>query len=418
MKKIILILFLHLISFFNSEAQWIQQNSGTNQNLYDIEFINEKTGWAVGDAGVVIKTTDGGTNWINIPNPSVNYGGLMWAIQPIDSEYVYATAGYDFIMKSTNGGANWNVLSGVNGSISGYNGLYFLNRDTGWFLGSGNYKVLRTYDGGVTLDTFYVPWFTNFDIYFKDINTGVFCGTGRVFKSTDGGENWFDTHVTNPGSFPMFRKLAVANNRDVWVSGLDAIIYRSTDFCEKWQAIDTLNSGIGIVALDFRNKNIGYIGGGSNKIFKTIDGGYSWSVQISSPNNSAFVGSIKFVNDSIGWYCGGIGNVYKTLNGGSPTSIISTFNSDISIDYLLYQNFPNPYNQASIIGYKINKYSFVEIEIYDLLGKKINTPVKTFQIPGHYEFRFSNEEISSGILFYLLKIDGIIKDKKMMVVLK
>ncbi|MBS1518966.1 MAG: T9SS type A sorting domain-containing protein [Bacteroidetes bacterium] len=418
MKKTILILFLYLISVLNSDAQWIQQNSGTNVNLYDIEFLNEKTGWAVGDAGVVIKTTNGGTNWINIPNPSNQYGGLMWSIQPIDSEYVYATAGYDFIMKSTNGGANWNVLSGVNGSISGYNELYFLNRDTGWFLGSGNYKILRTYDGGNTLDSFYVPWFTNFDIYFKDINTGIFCGTGRVFKSTNGGENWFDTQVTNPGSFPMFRKLAVVNNRDVWVSGLDAIIYRSTDFCDTWQAVDTLNEGIGIIALDFINKDTGYIGGGSNKIFKTIDGGFKWSVQTSIPNNSAFIGSIRFVNDSVGWYCGGIGNVYKTLNGGTPTSINITFNSEISIDYLLEQNYPNPFNHSSIIRYKISKSSLVEIDVYDLLGKKIKTLKKAFQIPGYYEIKFDNNEISSGILFYLLKIDGVIKDKKTMIVLK
>ena len=71
MKKIILILFLYLISFFNSEAQWIQQNSGTNQNLYDIEFLNEKTGWAVGGGGVVLKTINSGKNWINIPNPAI-----------------------------------------------------------------------------------------------------------------------------------------------------------------------------------------------------------------------------------------------------------------------------------------------------------------------------------------------------------
>ncbi|MBK9226643.1 MAG: hypothetical protein IPL67_06215 [Ignavibacteria bacterium] len=45
--------------------------------------------------GVVIKTTNGGNTWVNIPNPSAQYGGLMWSIQPVDSEVVYAVAGYD-----------------------------------------------------------------------------------------------------------------------------------------------------------------------------------------------------------------------------------------------------------------------------------------------------------------------------------
>ena len=416
MKKIITVLIIVHCFFQIAEGQWIAQNSGTDQNLYDIEFINDKTGWAVGDAGVVIKTTNGGTNWINVANPSPSLNPNLWSVAPIDSNIVYITSGKDLIIKTTNGGLNWDILNYCPDCNSATTGLYFLNKDTGWFLGTN--KVLRTYDGGKTLDSFYAPWFTNFDIYFKDINTGIFSGSGRVSKTTDGGMNWFDTQVTNPGSFPMFRKLAVTNNRDVWVSGLDAIIYRSTDFCENWQAVDTLNEGIGIIALDFKNKDTGYIGGGSNKIFITMDGGYNWSVQISDPNNFAFVGSIKFINDSVGWYCGGIGNVYKTINGGTPTSMTNLSNVEISKDFSLYQNYPNPFNQASLIGYNISKSSLVEVEIYDLLGKKVSTLVNSFHIPGFYQIRFDNGDISSGILFYILKIDGIIKDKKTMVVLK
>jgi photosystem II stability/assembly factor-like uncharacterized protein len=111
MKKIITVLIIVHCFFQIAEGQWIAQNSGTDQNLYDIEFINDKTGWAVGDAGVVIKTTNGGTNWINVPNPSGQYGGLMWSICPVDSEVVYAVAGYDFIMKTSNGGSNWLDIS-------------------------------------------------------------------------------------------------------------------------------------------------------------------------------------------------------------------------------------------------------------------------------------------------------------------
>ena len=273
MKKTIFILFFLHCLFLNTNAQWIQQNSSTDQNLYDIEFLNEKTGWAVGDAGVVIKTTDGGANWINVPNPSIQYGGLMWAIQPIDSEVVYAVAGYDFIMKTTNGGSNWDVLSGVNGSISGYNGLYFLNRDTGWFLGSGNYKILRTYDGGKTLDSFYAPWFTNFDIYFKDINNGIFCSDGRVFKSVDGGENWFDTNVPVGGSFYMFGKLGVAGD-SVWVVGSSSPVFRSTDFCDSWEII-TPGQQVGGYCIDFINAQTGFIGRSLNNLIKTTNGGYN-----------------------------------------------------------------------------------------------------------------------------------------------
>ncbi|MBK8983762.1 MAG: hypothetical protein IPM38_15945 [Ignavibacteria bacterium] len=64
MEKITIILLLYLISVLESEAQWILQSSFTNSNLYDVEFYNRNTGWAVGDGGTILKTTNGGTNWI------------------------------------------------------------------------------------------------------------------------------------------------------------------------------------------------------------------------------------------------------------------------------------------------------------------------------------------------------------------
>ncbi len=45
---------------------WVLQNSGTTQNLYDVNFINNTYGWAVGDFGTILKTTNGGLNWFNL----------------------------------------------------------------------------------------------------------------------------------------------------------------------------------------------------------------------------------------------------------------------------------------------------------------------------------------------------------------
>ncbi|MEO8446216.1 MAG: hypothetical protein ABI528_01905 [bacterium] len=53
--KIFLFIFIFFLTICTTEAQWIQQNSGTNQNLYDIEFINEKTGWAAATEDILSK---------------------------------------------------------------------------------------------------------------------------------------------------------------------------------------------------------------------------------------------------------------------------------------------------------------------------------------------------------------------------
>ncbi len=415
MKKTILVLIILHCSLLIANAQWIAQNSGTNENLYDIEFLNEKTGWAVGDAGVVIKTTDGGANWINVPNPSIQYGGLMWAIQPIDSEVVYAVAGYDFIMKTTNGGTNWDVLSGRPGSITAFKSLYFLNRDTGWFLGTN--KVFRTYDGGKTLDSFYAPWFTNFDIYFKDINNGIFCSDGRVFKSVDGGENWFDTNVPVGGFFYMFGKLGVAGD-SVWVVGSSSPVFRSTDFCDTWEII-TPGQQIGGYCIDFINAQTGFIGRSLNNLIKTTNGGYNWYTQRTDPASLAFISSVAFANDTIGWYSCAVGRIYKTTTGGEWVTDINSFPEEMTIlDYKLHQNYPNPFNPTTNIGFEIIKPGLVEIELTDISGKKIATLLKENKTAGKHEIIFSNRGLASGTYFYGLRIDGRLMSVKKMIILQ
>jgi len=405
MKKNYFILFLYLISFLDSEAQWIQQNSGTGYNLYDIEFINEKTGWAVGDAGVVIKTTNGGTTWMNIPNPSSQYGGLMWSIHPVDSEVVYAVAGYDFIMKTSNGGLDWDVLSGRLGSFTAFKSLYFLNRDTGWFLGTN--KVFRTYDGGNTLDSFYAPWFTNSDIHFKNIDSGIFCGTGRVFKSTDRGESWFDTNVPVNGVFHFFSKLGVSEN-NIWVGG-NRKLYKSTDFGDNWIVSDTTT---GTTSISFVNENTGFIGGGTNLLWRTTDGGYNWNKQRTDPNSNSTILSFDFITDSIGWYCCGSGKIYKTITGGEVLTNVSSNSNEFSNNFNLNQNYPNPFNGETIIDFEISIADFYKFEIYNLLGKKIEEVFYNKYTPGNYSVNYNSKDLSSGIYIYRISSERFSLSKK------
>ncbi|MBK8549990.1 MAG: T9SS type A sorting domain-containing protein [Ignavibacteria bacterium] len=416
MKKIILVLLIVHCTLLIAKAQWIQQNSGTNQNLYDIEFINDKSGWAVGDAGVVIKTTNGGTNWINVPNPSGQYGGLMWSICPVDSEVVYAVAGYDFIMKTSNGGLNWNVLSSRIGSTTAFKGVYFLNRDTGWFLGS--YKVFRTYDGGNTLDSFYAPWFTNSDIYFKNIDTGIFCGDGVVFKSTNGCINWINTNVS-PGIFYQFGELAVVNNK-VWViaSG-DAPVFHSTDFCDSWNVIDTINCYPPSVmfSVAFANEMTGWTGGTFGWLYKTTDGGYNW-LREQTTSDPRFWGSIFCFNDSIVWGAGGAGKIRYTTNGGQTMVSINTEESNEEPeDFTLYQNFPNPFNPETNIEFFIPTSSEVSLKVFDTSGKLIKILLNNiFLNKGKRSFIFNSGNLPSGIYYAQLQSGNINKTNKMVLV--
>ena len=418
MKKLFFaIFFIIQISFQIAKAQWVQQNSGTNQNLYDIEFINDKTGWAVGDAGVVIKTIDGGMNWINIPNPTPSISPNLWSVEPIDSNIVYVTSSGDFIMKSTNGGTNWNILHSCPECNSSFIGINFLNKDTGWVLGS--YKVFRTFNGGISFDSFYVPWFDNFDIYFKDINTGIFCGTGKVFKTTDRGENWFDTEVVNPGLFPMFRKLGVANN-NIWVGGGNPSIFKSTDFGESWSICD---SSIGAFGISFVNELTGFIGGGGNTLFKTTNGGSNFYRERTDSTSLAFISSIDFVSDSIGWYSCAVGRIYKTITSGQVLTNIASQNIEQINSFMLQQNYPNPFNPQTKIKFTILTSEFTSLKVYNISGKEISNLLNSKIQAGSYEVVFDGSDLPSGVYYYKIEAGspreaGYFQQVKKMVLIK
>ncbi len=65
MKYLILVFFLLLGLSSSIFSQWYQQNSGTTNIFMTCFFLDENTGWAAGNAGTIVKTTDGGQNWFS-----------------------------------------------------------------------------------------------------------------------------------------------------------------------------------------------------------------------------------------------------------------------------------------------------------------------------------------------------------------
>ncbi len=91
----------------------------------------------------------------------------------------------------------------------------------------------------------------------------------------------------------------------------------------------------------------------------------------------------------------------------------------------LRQNFPNPFNDSTIISYSIPKItddrteSHVELVIYDLMGNNIRTLVDEFQSPGIYSITWDGRNslgtrVPSGIYFSFLKVGAFEKVKKLL----
>ena len=81
--------------------------------------------------------------------------------------------------------------------------------------------------------------------------------------------------------------------------------------------------------------------------------------------------------------------------------------------YELFQNYPNPFNPGTTIEFNIKESSKVNLKVYDILGNYITTLLDTHLSSGIHKVEFKGNNLSSGIYFYTLDVDGNTKTKSM-----
>ncbi|MBK8549955.1 MAG: S8 family peptidase [Ignavibacteria bacterium] len=93
-------------------------------------------------------------------------------------------------------------------------------------------------------------------------------------------------------------------------------------------------------------------------------------------------------------------------------------NTSYPADYQLLQNFPNPFNPTTVLRFNLNKSANVSLIIYDVTGKEIDRPLDNkFFTVGSGQISYTNPNISSGVYFYSLIVNGALIDtKKMMLI--
>jgi len=415
MKKLYILIVIISINFLSGanavRAQWIPQYTGTNAVLRDIEFLNENTGWAVGDGGACLKTTNGGINWVQQNQPVGNKP--LYGVHIVDSNVVYFAGYFQTIFKTVDGGTNWRIIrNGPWGGGISYYSVYFINKDTGWIGEQGQY-VLRTFDGGETFDSA-ASLGSNRDIVFLNRDTGFISAMGMIYKTTNAGTSWNPCMQLPYGD--IFQKISFLKNGYGWVSGSNSYnVYRTTNFGDNWQCVNDSMPG-GNKGICFINKDIGFVGGSGRCLLKTTNGGYNWKYE----NVNIFpdeIESFKFVNDTVGWLCATGGIILKTTTQGETLTNIEYPNIKVTENYSMLQNFPNPFNNQTVISFAIPKHGFVNISIYNIQGRKIEEVVNKSIQNGTYKLKYDAVGLSSGIYIYTLSVNGqILKTNKLILI--
>lgn len=242
-------------------VNWIQNGRLIYDAVNCIGFVNRDTGYAVGEGYGIRKTENRGQTWF-ASNSIVG----EWELELLKAKTSYAVGNAILLSKSTNSSDDWKKLK-IN---EDFGDVFFLNELTGFVLGLNLYK---TTNGGHDFEK--SPNSPGgYAIIFVDSLTGFISATYqsncKIFKTTDGGNNWFYVNA-NP----------------------TLSIYHVNDFF-------------------FINKNIGFAVTGGGSILKTTDGGNNW-VEKHLYLYQSFT-SIFFIDSLTGWATNRY--LFKTTNCG------------------------------------------------------------------------------------------------------
>jgi formylglycine-generating enzyme required for sulfatase activity/chitodextrinase len=94
-------------------------------------------------------------------------------------------------------------------------------------------------------------------------------------------------------------------------------------------------------------------------------------------------------------------------------SMVDNQNNAIG-EFMVYQNFPNPFNPATKIAYNLPSKMHVILKVYNILGQEVKVLVDEEQLAGSHEVVFDANKFASGIYFYKMSAGSNISIKKML----
>lgn len=234
-------------------------------NVYDIDFYDAQNGIAVGDQGIILRTTDGGATWILEQGPAMNLPSLY--------------------------------------------GVSYPQPLSAWAVGDGG--VILKWDGVQWLQQSSPVNVTLHSVYFTDILNGWAVGDrGNIIRTNDGGINWI---LESSPFLHDLHGIWMINNTSGWAVGeYGTLLYYNNGSWEKKEILGSNQTPLGIMD-DFYNvyfdgSNV-YIVTSNGNLLMSLDNGGTWNIEFTSDSplydvrNGIVVGEngYYYFNTQNGW---------------------------------------------------------------------------------------------------------------------
>lgn len=331
---------------------WLQDAA-----INDIYFVDSEHGWAVGEQGLILRTTDGGRNWrefsrVGLENGDRSLLTKLNRLQPVtesdqqnpircrwhsihfvDPLNGWITGSYTvpyvgrsraIVMRSKDGGATWVPMQGV--VLPRINRLNFQSPSDGWAIGqSGNlYKtgIFHTRNGGQSWSTegaTKLPGWVDADgLGNSDLVTVSPSGKLGVVRN-----HQYEASVIMGKESPRIRTVRMLDETNGWAAGDNGVLLRTRDGGASWHSVDTSPiaemSGFDFTSIALVGDRLYMAGNPGTYLFSlAVDSG---ELQRHRTPTRTRIRKIHFASPTHGWAAGDLGCILATRDAGVTWSV-------------------------------------------------------------------------------------------------
>ena len=301
------------------------QSTYSDAQLADVLFIDGDQGWAVGDRGTILHTTDGGAHWqlqstgittrLNCVYFTDDQHG--WAAGGSTDPYVGTTRGT--LLRTRDGGRHWIAESGL--LIPTIRRIGFFDKSRGWCISQPSALfpsgVFTTDDGGRSWGELPASqgqsWLA---ADFVDPLTGVLVGRRSAIASVR--RRGIEPVPNNEPALRALRAVQVRGKQGFAV-GDGGLVLATQDRGRSWQTPsgelpNVLRQYFDLKAVCTSGTHVWAVGMPGTRVLHSPDAGATWTLQ---PTQHVLpLRAITFIDERHGWAAGDMGNILRTSDGG------------------------------------------------------------------------------------------------------
>ncbi len=431
-----------------NDGQTWTQTTITNRSVYALITTTENETYAATENGGVFVTSDGGATWSS-RNEGLSCTGVS-SVASGKSGELYAATYTNGVFRSTNNGLTWLQTSLSNDDFycvavdtdghafaGGFNYFYrSTDHGSSWIASPVYYYAVscavspqnivfsdvaiaglrRSTDHGVSWQDVGMEGYEIVGYAFD--SSGVFFTGGfanmpgtrtnnppTLFRSTDQGLTWSPL-----GSEISVTSLVCNQIGDVFAGDYFGRVHVSTDSGNNWDML-SLQAYYPVWSIVANQRNHLFAGTDGNGVYRSLDGGETWTPATTGLTNMSIR---SLVIDEDGYLFAGTNGSGVFRSSEPTTTSVDQELAEAPRSFLLFQNYPSPFNPSTTIRYGLPHASFVTLTIYNTLGQQVARLVNEQQQAGYHETVFRGDRLASGVYFYRLQAGDFVASKKLL----